>query len=90
MLFTDVEGSTDLRRRVGDDFAQQILAGHDELVRAAVREHDGREIKALGDGFMVAFTSPRRALACAQAIQRAVANASGGDPPTGRSGSASG
>ena len=31
----------------------------------------GREVKALGDGFMVAFASARRAVQCAVAIQRA-------------------
>jgi class 3 adenylate cyclase/tetratricopeptide (TPR) repeat protein len=75
VLFTDIEGSTDLRNRLGDDLAQETLGVHDELVRAALSEHGGQEIKALGDGFMVAFASPRRALACAQAIHRAISRA---------------
>ena len=73
ILFTDVEGSTDLRSRLGDELAEEALRAHDELVRAAVAEHGGQEVKALGDGFMVAFASPRRALACAQVIQRNLA-----------------
>jgi class 3 adenylate cyclase len=73
LLFTDVEGSTDLRSRLGDALAQEELRGHDEIVRAAVAEHGGHEVKALGDGFMVAFSSPRRALSCAQTIQRNLA-----------------
>jgi class 3 adenylate cyclase len=36
-----------------------------------VREHGGREIKSTGDGFMIAFRSPRKAVACALAIQEA-------------------
>ncbi len=73
ILFTDVEGSTDLRSRLGDEPAEEALRAHDELVRAAVAEHGGQEVKALGDGFMVAFASPRRALSCAQVIQRNLA-----------------
>jgi DNA-binding SARP family transcriptional activator len=74
ILFTDVEASTDLRTRHGDETAQQLLRGHEELVRDQVRAHEGIEVKALGDGFMMAFGSARRALACAVAIQRALAD----------------
>ncbi len=73
VLFTDVEASTDLRTRHGDHAAQQLLRRHEEVVRDEVAAHGGVEVKALGDGFMVAFGSARRALACAVAIQRALA-----------------
>jgi class 3 adenylate cyclase/tetratricopeptide (TPR) repeat protein len=69
ILFSDVEGSTDLRTQRGDVAAHRILRAHEEIVRRCVAEHDGREVKALGDGFMVAFASTRRALACALAMQ---------------------
>ena len=72
ILFTDVEGSTDLRTRRGDAAAHEMLRAHEDLVRARVAEHGGREVKALGDGFMVVFASVRRALTCAIAIQQAV------------------
>ena len=72
ILFTDVEGSTDLRTARGDAVAHRILRSHEEVVRGCVVAHDGREVKALGDGFMVAFTSTRKALACAIAIQQAL------------------
>lgn len=71
ILFTDVEGSTDLRTRQGDDLAQEILRGHERLLREQFQEHGGREVVFLGDGFMVAFGSARKAVACAIAIQRA-------------------
>ena len=74
ILFTDVEASTDLRTRHGDQAAQQLLRGHEDLVRDQVQAHGGREVKTLGDGFMVAFGSARRALACAVAIQRALSD----------------
>lgn len=72
ILFTDVEGSTDLRTSRGDTAAHEILRAHEDVVRACVTEHGGREVKALGDGFMVAFGSARRALACAVAVQQAI------------------
>ena len=74
ILFTDVEASTDLRTRHGDEAAQELLQGHEEVVRDQVKAHGGVEVKALGDGFMMAFGSARRALACAVAIQRALAD----------------
>lgn len=70
ILFSDVEGSTDLRTQRGDAAAHRILRSHEEVVRRCVGMHDGREVKALGDGFMVAFASVRKALACAVAIQQ--------------------
>ena len=68
ILFSDVEGSTDLRTARGDTAAQRLLRAHEAIVRSCVTDHDGWEVKALGDGFMVAFVSARKALACAQAI----------------------
>jgi class 3 adenylate cyclase/tetratricopeptide (TPR) repeat protein len=70
ILFSDVEGSTDLRTTRGDTAAQRILQAHEAIIRACVADHDGWEVKALGDGFMVAFASARKALACAQEIQQ--------------------
>jgi len=70
ILFSDVERSTDLRTERGDPAAHRILRSHEEVVRRCVVAHEGREIKALGDGFMVLFTSIRKALECAVAIQR--------------------
>ncbi|MDQ3944070.1 MAG: AAA family ATPase [Actinomycetota bacterium] len=70
ILFSDVEGSTDLRTGRGDAVAHRILRSHEEVVRRCVGAQEGREVKALGDGFMVAFASVRRALACAISIQQ--------------------
>ena len=80
ILFTDVEGSTDLERIAGDHSARRLMSKHDQLIRAQVEDHGGREIKALGDGFMIAFPSARRAVACAVAIQRALSTAARSDP----------
>ncbi len=72
LLFSDIEGSTELNERLGDQRWMQVLSGHNALVRAAVREHDGYEVKAQGDGFMVAFPSARSAIHAAIAIERAI------------------
>ncbi len=80
VLFSDVEGSTELRTRRGDEVAQGILRAHEALVREAVAQHGGREIKALGDGFMIAFGSVRRGIACAIDLQGAQARRNLGHP----------
>jgi class 3 adenylate cyclase/tetratricopeptide (TPR) repeat protein len=70
VLFTDVQGSTDLGTRAGDDSARRVLRRQEEIIRTQVAFHGGHEVKALGDGLMVAFSSARKAVACAAAIQR--------------------
>jgi class 3 adenylate cyclase len=74
VMFTDVEASTQLVARLGDTTARDILRRHDAVCRRAVAEHGGLEIKAMGDGFMVSFTSTSSALDTAIAIQEAVAD----------------
>jgi len=73
VLFTDVVGSTELTNRLGDEPAREVLGAADALVREQVERHRGREVKGTGDGLMIAFTSARRAIACAIDIQRAFA-----------------
>jgi class 3 adenylate cyclase len=80
LLFTDIEDSTGLTVRLGDQRWLELLRGHHALVRREVHRHGGFEVKNQGDGFMLAFQSARRALECAIAIQRAVA-AAPTDPP---------
>lgn len=72
ILFTDVEGSTDLRTRLGDAAAHRLLRQAETIVRAKLEDYGGVEVKAMGDGHMVWFASPRKAVACAAAIQRAL------------------
>jgi eukaryotic-like serine/threonine-protein kinase len=82
ILFTDVEGSSDLVRKLGDAAAHSLIRGHDQLIRDAVGEHGGTEVERAGDSFMVAFTTARQAAACAQAIQRGLAESPvAGGPP---------
>ena len=72
ILFTDVEGSTALRRDKGDRAAQRAFDIHDGIVRAEVAAHGGKVVKGLGDGFMIVFASPADGLGCARAIQQAL------------------
>ncbi|HSR58078.1 MAG TPA: protein kinase, partial [Candidatus Binataceae bacterium] len=71
IMFSDIENSTALYDRLGDARAQEIIRTHNSIVRAQVAAHRGREVKAMGDGFMVVFQSARRALQCAVAVQHA-------------------
>jgi class 3 adenylate cyclase len=73
IMFSDIEGSTQANERLGDQRWMELLRTHNALVRDAVHAHGGFEVKSQGDGFMVAFGSARRALQCAIAIQRALA-----------------
>jgi predicted ATPase/class 3 adenylate cyclase len=71
-LFTDIEGSTALLGRLGEDGYAQVLEGHHALVRSALAAHDGREIDTQGDAFFAVFSSPRACVAAALAMQRAI------------------
>jgi class 3 adenylate cyclase len=71
ILFTDMEGSTNLTQRLGDAKAQDVLRTHNTIVRDALKVHGGSEIKHTGDGIMASFGSASRALECAVAIQQA-------------------
>ena len=73
ILFTDIEGSTQLTEQLGDDDWLAVLREHNEIVRSQVSEFSGFEVKSQGDGFMLAFPSAKDALRCAIGIQRALA-----------------
>ena len=74
ILFTDMQGSTTLTRRLGDARAQEILHIHNRIVREALKARGGSEVKTVGDGFMASFSSVTRALESAIAMQRAFAD----------------
>ena len=73
VLFTDVVGSTDLANRVGDLECRRLLGAHEVVIREEIAANHGREIKTMGDGFMVSFPTPEGGLACAVAVQRRLA-----------------
>ena len=71
-LFTDIEGSTALLRRVGEGVYAQLLADHHALIRSVLAAHGGRELNTLGDGFFAAFWSPRACVAAVVRMQQAL------------------
>lgn len=71
ILFSDIEGSTALNESLGDRQWVRLLARHDRTVRTRVEKYDGHVVKTQGDGFMVAFPDPERAVRCAVSVQRA-------------------
>jgi class 3 adenylate cyclase len=83
ILFTDLQGSTAMVQRLGDDGAMRILRIHDGIIREALARYAGLEVKHTGDGIMASFGSVQAALASAVAIQQGFAdyNASHEDPP---------
>jgi class 3 adenylate cyclase len=70
-LFTDIEGSTDLVRELGEAFGR-IRSEHRRILREAFARHRGHEIDTAGDGFFVAFERAADAVASAVESQRAL------------------
>jgi class 3 adenylate cyclase len=73
VLFTDLVGSTELLSRVGEVAAEELRREHFGLLRKAIDDAGGREVKNLGDGLMVAFDGVGGGLAAAVAMQQALA-----------------
>jgi predicted ATPase/class 3 adenylate cyclase len=69
LLFTDIEGSTRLLQQLGDSY-RSLLSDHHRLVRSALAQHAGTEVKTEGDAFFVVFPSAIDAVQAAVAIQR--------------------
>ena len=69
VMFTDMVGYSELTQRdeVG---ALRLLNEHRRIVRPLLAEHGGREVKTIGDAFMVEFSDATAAAQCALAIQR--------------------
>ena len=72
IMFTDLEGSTEILTSLGDEENQELLRTHNNIIRERISSHSGIEVKAMGDGFMIVFSSARRVIACAMDIQRSL------------------
>ncbi|MDH4346715.1 MAG: nuclear transport factor 2 family protein [Thermoleophilia bacterium] len=72
IVFTDIVDSTVLLSRLGDQAWLEILRRHNAVIEEVTAEHGGTVVETQGDGSMLAFSSARRAVACARAIQRAI------------------
>jgi len=70
LVFSDIEDSTPLNERLGDDVWVRVLAAHDALVQKRVERYRGQVVKSFGDGFMIAFRDSEAACRAAVGIQK--------------------
>ena len=68
VLFTDIVGSTDRARALGDSRWRELLEQHHAAVRRVLARYRGREIDTAGDGFFASFDGPARGIRCALAV----------------------
>lgn len=68
VLFTDIVDSTQTAASMGDSAWRRLLERHQLAVRDALARNNGREVKSTGDGFLMTFDGPARAIRCARAI----------------------
>ena len=75
IVFTDIVDSTVLNNRLGDHAWLDVLHRHNAVIEDATTAQGGSVVKTQGDGSMLAFSSARRAVACAQDIQLGIGHA---------------
>jgi adenylate cyclase len=73
IVFSDIEGSTELNDTLGDREWVKVLERHNKLFYKHVEKHSGHVVKTQGDGFMIAFADPRQAVRCSLGVQQALA-----------------
>ena len=72
VLFTDIVRSTETAAEVGDQRWRDLLERHNGILRREIARFRGNEVKTTGDGFLVTFDGPARALRCAEAACQGV------------------
>lgn len=72
VLFTDIVDSTKLAAQMGDARWVDLLGAHRSLAHREFARFRGREVETTGDGFLVTFDGPARAVRCAVALAAAV------------------
>jgi class 3 adenylate cyclase len=72
VLFTDIVGSTERARELGDRGWHEVLDEHHTRVRGVLEQYRGRELDTAGDGFFASFDGPARAIRAACAIREGV------------------
>jgi TolB-like protein len=78
-MFTDVVGYTSLSQK-NEALALQLLRDHERLLRPIFRKYGGREVKTIGDSFLVEFASALEACECACAVQKSMHEMNSGLP----------
>ena len=69
ILFTDLVGSTQHAQAIGDAAWARVLESHNAAIRRELPRHGGAEVDTAGDGFLVLFDGPARAIRCGIAIR---------------------
>jgi class 3 adenylate cyclase len=72
VMFTDIVGSTNQLSQVGDSEWRIVLEQHDAIINLEVERFQGVKIQSTGDGALLTFDAPIRAIQCAAAICTAV------------------
>ncbi len=72
ILFTDIVNSTELSQSLSPLAADEVRRGHFSILRQVIADTGGTEVKNLGDGLMVIFSSASAALGCGVSMQQAV------------------
>src|ERR1700719_3658431 len=72
LLFTDIEGSTRLLQRLGEQYTS-VLAECRQLLRKAFAQWQGQEVDTQGDAFFVVFARASDAVGASVAIQQTLA-----------------
>jgi adenylate cyclase len=72
IVFSDIEGSTELNDTLGDREWVKLLEQHNKLFYTHVDEHGGHVVKTQGDGFMIAFADAGQAVRCSVGVQQAL------------------
>lgn len=80
IVFTDIEGSTEMLEHLGEESWLEVIRRHNQIVRACVSAHGGEIVKSQGDGFMIVFRSASASLMCAVHLQRAFVRHNAGNP----------
>jgi adenylate cyclase len=83
IMFTDIVGYTALTQR-NESESMEILRRHNEVLRPVFPRHGGREVKTMGDSFLLEFGSALEAVQCAVDVQGALADYNRASPEAAR------
>jgi TolB-like protein/Tfp pilus assembly protein PilF len=72
IMFTDIAGFSAVSNR-DENLALALLREHNELLRPIFHAYNGREIKTIGDAFLLEFSSALESISCAVELQRRLA-----------------